>query len=376
MSTPASVLIIGGGIAGWTAASGLRKGGFEGEVTVVEAEELSYDRPPLSKEALEGGASMASLAFASAEDLAAQRIELLAGTPAVGIGPGEATLADGRRLTAEHVLVATGAPVRRPDFPGADSERVATLRRYADLERIRAAAVPGARIVVLGGGFIGAEAAASLRTLGVEVTLVDRNEVPGTRMLGATLAGWLHGLHAVHGVETRVAGVAGVTDPGDGAPLVVRLDSGEELPADLLLAGIGMAEPVPLPGVEHADTVLPARPHWDAARIDGRDAATAILGQPPKGPTADWFWSDRYGLHLEVVGRLVGPGEEIVRWAEPGRPAAILRLDGGRLVGAASVDDANTVRAARRLIDRGIAVTAEQLADPAIGLRELLPPSS
>src|SRR5690606_37229400 len=104
---------------------------------------------------------LASLAFASADEYAARRITVVAGAPAVRLGPGAVTLADGRELRADHLVLATGAVPRRPDFPGA--ERAVTLRTYRDVEQIRAAAAPGARLVVLGGGFIGAEAAASLR---------------------------------------------------------------------------------------------------------------------------------------------------------------------------------------------------------------------
>jgi len=406
-SYPASVIIVGGGIGGWTAATALRDGGYAGEVTIVEAEPLAYDRPPLSKGVLVTGADLASLAFASADEFAAQRIALVAGAPAVRLDPGAVTLGDGRELRADHLVLAAGAAPRRPDFPGA--EAAVTLRAYRDVEQIRAAAAPGARLVVLGGGFIGAEAAASLRTIGAEVVLADRSPVPGVRVLGPTLAGCLHALHAANGVDVRVAVIESIEHPsthphprggdsaaaaharrrdtassrglaGGGGPLVVRLTDGTTVQADLVLAGIGMAGPTPLPGAEHADTVLAPADHWDDARLDGHDAAGRILGTEPPPRGAPWYWSDRYGHHLEVVGRLVGErqgegegeGEEIVRWAEPGRPAAVFRLEGDQLVGAASIDDPNTVRAARRLIDQGIPVTATALRDPTISLRDLL----
>src|SRR5690606_27664266 len=125
-------------------------------------------------------------------------------------------------------------------------DRVLTLRTYRDVTRIREAATPGARIVVLGGGFIGAEAAASLRALGCEVVLVDRNPVPGARVLGEVLAGWLHGLHAAAGVDVRVTGIDSV-EPAP-AGLTVRLTDGTSLEAALVVAGVGMLPQVPLPG--------------------------------------------------------------------------------------------------------------------------------
>ncbi|GGA62492.1 hypothetical rubredoxin/ferredoxin reductase [Pseudoclavibacter endophyticus] len=408
MTAAASVVIVGGGIAGVTTARQLRAGGFGGSIRIVESEPLCYDRPPLSKAAFVEGASLASLAFATADEYAGQDIEVVADVRATGIeapggATGSVTLSDGRVLEAEAIVLATGAQARSPSFPGGDLPIVGVLRGYRDAVRLRAAVSPGARVLVVGAGFIGAELTSGLVELGAQVVLVDRNPVPGSRVLGGTLAGYLHGMHAAHGVDVRVGSV--VDAAVEGVRVRARLDDGSSIAVDAVVVGAGIAIDTSLAasaGAEIDDAIIVdgagrtsvagvwaagdatrrrgpdgsvAAPigHWEAAELDGRAVAADILSaSQPTLRGAGWYWSDRYGIHLEVTGRLVGEGTEVVRWAEPGRPAAVFRLDGAALVGAASIDDSNAVRASRRLIDQRIPLTAAQLADPAVSLRDLL----
>jgi len=402
VTAPASVVVVGGGIAGVTAARQLRAGGFAGTIRIVEAEPLCYDRPPLSKAAFVDGAGIESLAFATADEYAAAGIEVIAGVRAAGIRAGAVALADGRVLEAEGIVLATGARARPPAFPGGDLPAVGVLRDYADAMRLRAAASPGATAVVVGAGLVGAELASGLTELGARVVLVDPDPVPGARAFGDALAGHLHAMHAAHGVDVRVGAVVRAEAEGD--RVAVRLDDGASVSADAVVVATGIevdtslaesagvevdrgivvddAGRTSLPGVwavgdatrrRRPDGVLaPPDGHWEAAELDGRAVAADILGAQPASRGAGWYWSDRYGVHVEVVGRLVGDGVEIVRRAGSGLPAAVLRLDEGMLVGAASIDDPNTVRAARRLIDRRVPVTAAELADPALSLRDLL----
>lgn len=401
MSRPASVAIVGGGVAGFTTASALRDLGFDGGVTIVESEPASYDRPPLSKAAFVEGAPLESLAFASPESLAARRIEVLPNAAAVALEPdaGRVVLDDGREVRAEAIVVATGARARRPAFPGADLEGVLTLRTFRDAQAIRRAAQPGARVLVLGAGLIGAELASGLRTLGTDVVLVDRNVVPLARLLGGAFAARLHAMHAEHGVDVRVGGVAAVERAG--GRLRATLADGSSAVVDAVVAGLG-AEPnaalAVTAGLETADGVVvdregrashpgvfavgdvarrrssdgtlePRDEHWEAAQLAAHAVAAAIVGVDPPRPTAAWYWSDRYGIHLEVVGRLVGDGDEVLR---DGAPDAVFRVADGVLVGAATIDDPMTVRAARRVIDRRVPVDPARLADPAFELRALL----
>lgn len=411
MNAIASVVIVGGGIAGVTVARELRAGGFAGGLTIVEGEPACYDRPPLTKAAFVEGASLESLAFATPEAYAEQRIDIAADVRAIAVepgsagGPGRVRLADGRVLEADAIVLATGVRARPASFPGGDLAEVGVLRDYRDAVRVRALARPGSTILVVGAGLIGAELTSGLVALGARVVLVDPQPTPGAAVLGETLARCLHAMHAAHGVEVRRAAVTSVAKRAGG--VLVALDDGTSVEADAVVVGAGiavdpalagsagLADPAAggsivvdaagrtaVPGIwaagdatwrrDEAGSLAPCAGHWEAARLDGAAVAADILGlpMPPRG--ADWYWSDRYGAHVEVVGRLVGDGVEVVRWAQPDRPAAVFRIADGLLVGAASIDDPMTVRAARRLIDQRVPLTEAQLADPGVRLRDLL----
>lgn len=397
MSAAGRVVIVGGGIAGWTVATSLRSQGHDGEIVVVEREAACYDRPPLSKTVLAEAAALADIAFADASTIAAQHLDVRCGRTAVALDAGtrSITLDDGTRLAADAIVLATGAAAAPPSFPGGDLPGVLTLRTYADAARLRA--LRGARVAVVGAGLIGAEAAAALCTGGSTVTLVDPNRTPGERAFGPTMAAHLHELHRAAGVDLRVGTVERVT-AGDG--LRVQLADGARIEVDGVLVGTGIRIDTSLagaagievdggivvdeagrtsaPGVYAAGDatrrrrpsgLAPVRGHWEAAQLDGHDVAAAILGVEVSPRGTDWFWSDRYGHHLEVVGDLGGAGREVVR---PGPHPTVFRVSDGMLRGAASVDDPMAVRAARRLIDRGVPVDPERLADPDVPLRSLL----
>ncbi|WP_460773348.1 NAD(P)/FAD-dependent oxidoreductase [Microbacterium sp. GXF7504] len=399
MSGLGRVVIIGGGIAGWSVASALRAGGHDGPIVVVEREPACYDRPPLSKTVLAGPVTLASLAFADPASLAQQRIEVRDGRVATSIDPAAmtVTLDDGAVLGADAVVLATGAAPHRPAFPGSDLPGVQTLAVFADAERLRA--LSGGHVTVVGGGFIGAEVAASLRDAGTAVDLVEPEPLPGVHAFGGTLAAHLHDLHTAHGVRVHTETVAAVTEVGE--RLRVQLAGGAAIETDGVLLATGVVPETALaqaaglavdggvlvdragrtsaPGIfavgdaagrRGADGSFAPAGHWEAAQLDGQAVAAAILGLPVPTRGAPWFWSDRYGLHVEVVGELTGPGEEIVR---PGPHPTVFRVDDGMLRGAAAVDDPLTVRAARRLIDQGVRVDARLLADPDVAVRTLLP---
>jgi len=399
VSGPQRVLIVGGSIAGWTTATSLRDGGFSGELVVIEREPACYDRPPLSKTALVDDAALDSLAYADPAKIAELRIDLRCGTTVTALDvPGSSVaLDDGTRLTGEAIVLATGALARPPSFPGAELPGVGTLRNYADVARLRA--LVGRRVAVVGGGLIGAEAAAALRLAGSEVVLIDPNEAPAARAFGPTMAAHLQSMHAEHGVATRVGSVVAVTAVEDG--LEVELTAGEPVRVDGVLVGTGVVLETDLAqraGLEVdsgivvdeagrtsargvyavGDATIRRLPsglaapcgHWDAARLDGVAVAAAILGRTPDPRGADWFWSDRYDHHVEVVGDMTAGETEVVR---AGAHPTVFRLDGDRMIAAASVDDPMTVRAARRLIDHAVPVNADQLKDPGVQLRSLLP---
>ncbi len=396
------VVIVGGGLAGYSAAEQLRTLGHQGSITIVDSEPASYDRPPLSKKLFDDGFTVESLAFATDEKLAAKNIKTVFGRQATSIDLDAAcvTLDDGMILAADTILIATGGYARTLPIPGHDLPGVHMLRTFSDAIRIREAIRSGSSAVVIGAGLIGAELASSLRHAGADVTLVDPVAVPLANAVGEQLAALLHAMHRDHGIGIVVGTPAGIV-ASDGH-LEVQIDDRPPLVADLVVVGVGITPNTQLAeaagiavdngilvGGDYrtsADRVFAAGDvarrrdddgtlhrrdeHWEAAQLSGQHAAYGMLGLDVPARGATWFWSDRHGIHLEATGRLTGDGEVVVR--EGAMHPAVFLVDDGLLVGAAAIDDNNTVRAARRLIDQRIPVTAAELADPAVPLRSLV----
>lgn len=396
-----SVVVVGGGVAGLSTVAALRAGGYAGVVRLVSQEGLPYDRPMLSKDYLAGTRSANQVVLQPVEWFAEQQVELLEGSPVVSLDAdaGALALAGGRVLEAESIVLATGGRATRPGLPGLDVRRVHLLRERADADRLRAALTPGSRLLVVGGGLLGSEAAATATTLGARITLLDPLDPPHLSALGSSVAAWLHAQHEAHGVRAITASLEALAEEPGG----IRADwSGGSGSFDAVLVAIGMTPGTDLAeraGLAVDDGILvdegqrTSHPrvlaagdcarvrgraraeHWDAAQVAGRLAAATILDTAPPPPTAPWFWSDRYGRHLEVVGTMTDPTGEattVVRGERGAEPFSVWAVSDGRVRGAASVDDPNAVRAARRLIDRGIEVDPARLADPGTDLRRLL----
>lgn len=418
--TVSSVVVVGGGIAGVSTVAELRKNGYAGDLTLLSADVLPYDRPPLSKEYLAGGRDLESIALQPPQWYADQQISLVGGAVAVALRPdaGQVELDDGRVLTADRIVLATGGRAVRPRLgevgrdlsvgllAGNGRERpvvspIHVLRGIGDADRLRTQLVPGARLLIVGAGLIGAEVASTARGLGAEVVLVDPLSPPLAAAVGIETATWLHGLHAGHGVEALTTTVETLleTPTGVAAQLTGEPDSRE---FDAVLLAVGLSPETALAeaaGLEVSRGVLvdadqvTSHPsvlavgdcarlrdhhraeHWEAAQLDGARAAATILGAEPSPGTAPWWWSDRYGLHVEGVGEMRSPDAEhqnVVRGVVGEPPFAVFTLCGERVIGAVAVDDPNAVRAARRMIDRGVDVRASDLADPGTDLRKLL----
>ncbi|HEY7222754.1 MAG TPA: FAD-dependent oxidoreductase [Micromonosporaceae bacterium] len=399
------VVVVGAGVAGVSTAAALRQRGFDGEITLVDEGPFPYDRPPLSKEYLAGRRDADQIALQPSSWYDEQGVGLLAGTPVVRLDAGAAALVlgDGSDVPADRVVLATGGSAIRPAIPGLDGEPdgVTTLRTIDDADRLRAALVPGARILVVGAGLIGAEVASTATQLGCEVTLVDPVARPLASAVGSEVAAWLHGLHRGHGVRAVAATVVGI-EPG-AAGLTVRLSDGDASRFDAVVLGVGM---VPVTGLARAaglevargvvvdagqvtsnpailavgdiaqtrlDGVLrPVIGHWEAATLDAQRAAATILGTAPPPRTAPWFWTDRHHHHIEVVGEPTPGAHRVVRGTFGEPPFAVFWTRPGRVVAAVAVDQPNAVRAARRMIDRRLAVDPDALADPGTDLRALL----
>ena len=397
------VAVIGGGVGGVSVIAALRAGGFDGDVVLIDEGEFPYDRPPLSKAYLAGDVELKSIALQPPEWFDDHRVQLMSHSSVGALRPGLGVveLADGRAIRADKVVLATGGHAFRPPIPGADSTRVHTLRSAQDADRLRTTLVPGCRLLIVGAGLIGAEVASTALHLGCDVTIVDPVAAPLAAVVGDEIAAWLHGMHTAHGA-TVLRGVVESFQDSRGGIAAVLADA-EPRVFDAVVLAVGMApatavardagltvdggivvdpmqvtsNPAVLAVGDVARTcaggVLQHRSeHWEAAQHDAQRAAATILGGPPPSAGAPWFWTDRYGTHVEIVGNLGGVEEFASRGRLGEQPYARFGLRDGRIAGAVAVDASASVRAARRMIDRGITVSAAELGDPSVDLRRLI----
>jgi 3-phenylpropionate/trans-cinnamate dioxygenase ferredoxin reductase component len=345
-----TVAIVGGSLAGLSAARALREQGYDGRIVMVAAEDrFPYDRPPLSKEFLAGKIGVDDLALTTTADDAELDLEWRLGDPATGLdrGASAVVLASGRDVPADGVVVATGARARSLPGPehGADLGGVHTLRTLDDAIALRRDLEVSRRLVVIGGGFIGAEVASTARDLGLEVTLIESDPVPLGRVLGADLAAVCADMHGDNGVQL-ITGEVVTGLAGNGRIRAVHLAGGRTEPADAVVVGIGAVPNVEWlvgSGIEHdhrgvwtdaagatnvphvvaagdcaysycayAGTAL-RHEHWTNAVQQPAAAVATLLGTTPARPTAPYFWSDQYGSRLQFAGhRLPDDPMEII----------------------------------------------------------------
>ncbi|MEU0413507.1 FAD-dependent oxidoreductase [Streptomyces griseorubiginosus] len=397
-------VIVGGSAAGVAAAFALRNSGFDGTVTVVEAgSELPYERPPLSK-ALTGGRDVFLRPIALLPDYRAAEIDMRLGTRVRALDPATRTvlLSGGGTLTADRVLLATGVSARLLNVPGSDLPGVLTLRDVDDARQVAAAIAAGGPVVVIGGGFIGMEVAAAARTAGCDVTVVETSPLPLLHALGRPLAELVAELHRAHGVRLRT-GTSVAVFHGAQAVEEVELVSGERLPAAVVVVGVGVVPNDALAGETgvlrdrgivvdgHGRTAQPwilaagdvtvqphphlAAPgrieHWDNAQRQGAVAGAAMAGNLRAHDAVPYFWSEQYGLTLQMFGR-PRPGDELVLRPDSGPWRFVgLWLRYGAVAAAAGLAAPREMTAARRLVERSAPVPAERLRDPTTDLRRI-----
>jgi NADPH-dependent 2,4-dienoyl-CoA reductase/sulfur reductase-like enzyme len=329
------VLIVGGGLAAQRCAETLRRRGYEGAVRMACAEpDPPYDRPPLSKELLAGAVEEETVAYRPAWWYEEKQVELLLGARAEALDPAARTvrLDSGAELGYEKLLIATGSAARRLPFL-AGFENVHALRTLADARRLRGELVPGARLAIVGAGFIGQEVAATARKLGVEVTMIEALPAPLAPILGEELGTWFAELHRNEGVRVLTGAMLESARGRAGRVEELVLRNGTKVACDAALVGVGTVAATEwlrgsgldekgvrtdssgrtcLPGVFAAgDASAPFDPrfgnharteHWDAAAWQGTAAARAMLGEYPGTPPLPSFWSDQYGLRIQYVG--------------------------------------------------------------------------
>ncbi|GLU31236.1 FAD-dependent oxidoreductase [Trinickia caryophylli] len=412
--------IVGAGHVGGRAAQALREAGWRGGIALIGAEShLPYERPPLSKDLLTAQREPGQCGLRPPGAWQEDGIEHIVAT-VQSFDPHEQTvrLHGGRQIDYEALLLATGGYARPLAIPGARGTGVHGLRTLDDAIGIRRRLIPGARIVVIGGGFIGLEVAASARACECEVTVVEGAVRLMGRAVPEPIAARARTLHEHNGVRLVLGAAPCAIEPQSDGSIVVRLQTGDELRADTVIVGIGIEPADALAraagldverGIVVSDAletsarnvyaagdvaVFPSRfgPHrirqetWHNAETQARAAARNMLGARAAYRELPWFWSDQYDHQLQVAGepalgkdsvvRPIGGGAEIHFHFERNGRANNGRTANGRLVGASGFGPASALaremKLARMLVDCEAAVTPAQLVDLDVNLKSLL----
>jgi 3-phenylpropionate/trans-cinnamate dioxygenase ferredoxin reductase component len=402
MSSPTFV-IVGAGLAAAKAAETLRAEGFDGRLLLLgDEEERPYDRPPLSKAYLRGETDRDSLYLHEDGFYAANDIQLHTSTPVRSIDPDhrQVGLASGAHIGYDRLLLATGAAPRRLPLAGAELAGVHFLRRRADADVVAAAAARAEHVVVVGTGWIGSEAAASLRQLGRQVTLLGPDTAPLARVLGPEVGRVYRDLHADHGVRfalgTRVAGFR-----GHGRVEAALTEDGRTIACDLVLIGAGavprteLAEAAGLPvrdgvladerlqvlgaaGIYAAGDVAAAwHPryqrhlrveHWANALNQGPAAARNMLGNATPYERLPYFYSDQYDLGMQFAGLATARDRVVFRGDPATRAFIAFWLEDRRVVAGMHANIWDAIEPIQTLIRDGRPVDPERLADPDLPL--------
>ncbi|MEA3030183.1 MAG: 3-phenylpropionate/trans-cinnamate dioxygenase ferredoxin reductase component [Sphingomonadales bacterium] len=401
------VLIVGGGHGGAQAAIALRQHGFAGSLAIVGAEpDLPYERPPLSKDYLAGEKEFARMLIRPASFWDERGVALRLGRRVTAVDPATktATLSTGESIGYGAMIWAAGGVPRRLGCAGDELAGVHHVRDRGDVDRIRAE-LPGAEhIVVIGGGYIGLEAAAVLTGLGHRVILLEALDRVLARVAGAPISLFYETEHRAQGVDLRTGAAVEAIIGAGGAAAGVRLAGGEIIPAQMVVVGIGIeaaVQPLLAAGAQggngvHVDqycrTTLPeiyaigdcaahenrfaggARIRLESvqnAHDQGVTAAKAILGAPQAYAAIPWFWSNQYDLKLQTIGLSLGHDDLVVRGDPAAHSFSVVYLKRGRVV---ALDCVNAVRdyvQGRRLVLEGAAPDKAMLGDAALALKEI-----
>jgi 3-phenylpropionate/trans-cinnamate dioxygenase ferredoxin reductase subunit len=407
MSDRADVVIVGGGHGGAQCAIALRQKGFEGSILVIGKEpEFPYERPPLSKEYLAREKPFERLLIRPERFWEERAITFRLGAEVTAVDPEQhqLTLAEGGTISYGKLVWATGGEPRRLTCGGAALAGVHGIRTRADVGRLMGELDAGAtRVVVIGGGYIGLEAAAVLTKLGCHVTLLEALPRILARVAGEPLSAFYEAEHRAHGVDLRTGVVVECLE-GSGTVSGVRLASGEVLPAEVVIVGIGIIPAVApllaagarggngvdvdaqcrtsLPDVfaigdcaahhnAHAEGALVRVESVQNANDMGTTVAAEIIGGADPYAAFPWFWSNQYDLRLQTAGLNIGYDRCLVRGDTAGRSFSVCYLKAGRLIAIDCVNAVKDYVQGRKLIEAGGAPDPVRLADASIPLKEL-----
>jgi 3-phenylpropionate/trans-cinnamate dioxygenase ferredoxin reductase component len=400
-----TLVVVGAGFAGAKAVETLREDGFAGRVVLVGDEpDRPYERPPLSKDYLRGEAERETIYVHAADWYAEHDVELRTGSRVVSldVAARSVELAGGERLGYDSLLLATGAEPKRLPIPGADLDGVLYLRSVADSDALRARLERGGSVVVVGAGWIGCEVAASARTSGLEVTVVEPHSLPLEGVLGPELGAVYRDIHADHGVHLRL-GTGVSAFEGAGAVERVRLSDGSAVDCDFVVVGVGvrprseLAERAGIavgdgilvderlatdaPGVFAAGDVASALhpfygervrvEHWATALEQGPHAARSMLGGTAPYEKLPYFFSDQYDVGMEYAGFARRWDRVVFRGDPATREFMAFWLAGDRVVAGMNVNVWDVVDDVQRLIRSRTPVDDRRLADPDVALATL-----
>jgi 3-phenylpropionate/trans-cinnamate dioxygenase ferredoxin reductase component len=398
----AQFVLIGGGHASATAARTLRRLGFDGSIVLVGDEiHAPYQRPPLSKDHLTDEPDMDDIWSVSSEWCSENGVDLRTSARAtrIDVETRAVTLDDGTVLPADAVLIATG--VRPRMLPGTPSSRVLYLKTIDDAARVRAAMTPGARVVVVGGGFIGLEVAAAARAKDIDVTVIEAAAVPLAHILGEQVGQAVADVHRAEGVVLRTGVTVAAIEEDETALRVVTSD-GATLPADLVVVGIGTVPNDEIareseitvgngiridqfcrtsaPGVfaagdvaNHFHPALNRRlrvEHFDNAARQAMVAARNMMGERVEYNDVHWFWSDQYDLNLQFAGHAADWDRIVVRGSISDRDFSAFYMKGDRVVAVFAMDRGGDVMVAKTLIAEGKPIADAVLASDDVDLEE------
>lgn len=392
-------LIVGAGIAGVSAAIAMRDRGFDGRITLVDSEcHAPYERPPLSK------TNSALRPLLQPETYVDKRIDLRLGTRVIGLDVDRHRVLfdDGDDAAADQVLLTTGVAPRRLGAPGEGLDGVLTLRTADDAAQVFAGLDRGGPLVVVGGGFIGLEAAAVAVERGIEVSLIETGNLPLSRPLGPALAELVTQLHRQLGVQVYTEATA-AEFLGKGRVERVRLSTGVMLSADTVIVGCGVVPNEALAGNSGVycnggivadrtgrtsnpwlwtagDVACQPHPHaaqreriehWDVARRHGTAVGASMVGVPTENTEAPYFWSDQYGLTLQMFGRGRQGDRIVVRDGSTPEKFLAFWLRNGLVAAVAGMDEPKAVRAGKKLVEVSAFVDPAILKDRDLDVRAL-----
>jgi 3-phenylpropionate/trans-cinnamate dioxygenase ferredoxin reductase component len=408
MNTQPSFVIVGGGMAGAIATQTLREEGFDGKITLLGQEpNAPYERPPLSKDYLQGKAERDSIFVHPEPWYAEHAVELSMGSAVTSLDPASRTVttATGARLRYDKLLLATGSKPRHLDVPGAGLDGVYYLRNVEDSDRLKIKFAEANRVVIIGAGWIGLETAAAARAAGLDVTLLVSGDLPLEHVLGPEVAPIFDELHRSHGVDLRYRTTAVELMGRHGTVTGVMLSDGTRIDADMIIVGVGVAPRTELAAAaglkidngivvdEHlrtsdpdifaagdiAQTYSPRLgrhirvEHWANARRQGAVAAKAMLGQDAVDVRPSYFFTDQYDLSMEYTGDIGPAGYDrvIFRRNADSNEMIVFWLYEQRIQAGMNINIWDVADDIDRLIQSARPINADDLGNPAIPLATL-----